>query len=111
MQLNYADMILRLASRASGDAVQWQMERNTQTRAKMIALMRSGCTQGEALTCATKETSLLWQADEVLRATPVREDDSAISLCGEWASTSGSRASSSAGSSMRVKMEAKESKG
>ena len=75
VQLNYTDMTLRLASRASGGAVQWEMERDTQTRAKMIPLMRSGCTQGEALTCAIKETSLLWQADEVLRATQLLGDD------------------------------------
>ena len=107
---SYADMILRLASRASGDAVQWEMERDTQTRAKMIALMRSGCTQGEALTCAIKETSLLWLTCEVFRATLVLGDASAISSFGEWASNCRDGASSSAGSSIQVKMELKESK-
>jgi hypothetical protein len=63
--LNYADHALRMALKQHMSAwgrLKWLTERDLSTRSLMINYMRSGWSQGEALTIALKEEEGMWRS-------------------------------------------------
>ena len=63
VNLNYADMVLRLTTQRAGGQrgmVSWMREKDLHTRGIMVELMRSGMSQGEALTQSLKESEVYW---------------------------------------------------
>ena len=63
--LNYADHALRMALKQPMSAwgrLKWLTERDLSTRSLMINYMRSGWSQGEALTMALKEEEGMWRS-------------------------------------------------